>query len=596
MKSFIYTIIVMVLIFGLSNAGIINVPGDQSTLQAGINAAQNGDTVLVADNTYFENINFKGKAITVASHFLIDGDSTHIDSTIINGSQPSHPDTGSVVLFVSGEDTTSILCGFTLTGGSGTFWDLIPQYQSRDGGGILCENSGCKILNNKIVNNSTSEIYSSGGGILAYADSPIPSGAYYVIIEGNEITDNSVTAGTGNGNGGGIAIYCDENINGKIIDNIISNNECFSDANLALGGGLDCYSDNTINPPQIIIKNNNISHNSAISNANVPGTPEAQGGGMRIRGYYAMVQGNNITYNTLNSLSGSAGGGIRIVASNNSSIIDGNIIKHNSSIGAAGGMGIHTSNPFMINNIVAENSGETGGGIVFYQSNPQEFSNNTIFNNQATSVGGGIRIWYSSLVSLNNIIWGNHAPVDSQIHIHTGGNLQAVYCDIQGGWPGEGNIDEDPCLVADSLSNNSPCIGAGTTPCPPYDNNRRMRPYPAGSNPDIGAWESKLDSPIVGIVWQPTAGIIQSYGLEQNYPNPFNPSTTIEFALPHSGFVTLKIYNILGEEMAALVSERLTAGKYKYEWDASDLASGVYFYRLEAGKDFIKTKKLVLLK
>jgi hypothetical protein len=88
---------------------------------------------------------------------------------------------------------------------------------------------------------------------------------------------------------------------------------------------------------------------------------------------------------------------------------------------------------------------------------------------------------------------------------------------------------------------------------------------------------------------------INDYQLKQNYPNPFNPSTTIEFSLPQSDFVTLKIYNILGEEVATLLSERLTAGGYQYEWDAGSLASGVYLYRLQAG-DFVDVKKMVLMK
>jgi len=85
------------------------------------------------------------------------------------------------------------------------------------------------------------------------------------------------------------------------------------------------------------------------------------------------------------------------------------------------------------------------------------------------------------------------------------------------------------------------------------------------------------------------------YTLFQNFPNPFNPETAIEFSIPNSEFVTLKIYNILGEEVTTLVSERLTAGRHKYEWDASRLTSGIYLYRLESGS-FRQTKKLILLK
>jgi predicted GH43/DUF377 family glycosyl hydrolase len=87
----------------------------------------------------------------------------------------------------------------------------------------------------------------------------------------------------------------------------------------------------------------------------------------------------------------------------------------------------------------------------------------------------------------------------------------------------------------------------------------------------------------------------QDFSLLQNYPNPFNPSTTIEFNVLKNSEVTLKIFNMLGEEVATLVSDRLTASSYSYEWDASNLASGVYLYRLEAGS-FVETRKMVLMK
>jgi dienelactone hydrolase len=90
--------------------------------------------------------------------------------------------------------------------------------------------------------------------------------------------------------------------------------------------------------------------------------------------------------------------------------------------------------------------------------------------------------------------------------------------------------------------------------------------------------------------------VIDQIHLYQNYPNPFNPSTTIEFALTKPGWVTLKIYNILGQEVAELVSENLGAGSYKYNWDASGLASGVYYYRIEADKGFVQTKKMLLIR
>lgn len=85
------------------------------------------------------------------------------------------------------------------------------------------------------------------------------------------------------------------------------------------------------------------------------------------------------------------------------------------------------------------------------------------------------------------------------------------------------------------------------------------------------------------------------FTLSQNYPNPFNPTTKINYALPKDEFVTLKVFNILGEEVANLVEGKVTAGSHSVEFDASNLSSGTYIYRLTAGK-FVSTKKMILLK
>jgi photosystem II stability/assembly factor-like uncharacterized protein len=134
----------------------------------------------------------------------------------------------------------------------------------------------------------------------------------------------------------------------------------------------------------------------------------------------------------------------------------------------------------------------------------------------------------------------------------------------------------------------------------------------AGMDPN-GQWTLKIVDMVSG-----NSGILQSWGLKlffdvptniesdysvipdrfevcQNFPNPFNPSTTIKFMIPRSGNVSLKIYNILGEEVAILISERLAAGSYEIQWDARNQASGVYLYQLTAG-NFIKTGKMLLVK
>jgi len=88
--------------------------------------------------------------------------------------------------------------------------------------------------------------------------------------------------------------------------------------------------------------------------------------------------------------------------------------------------------------------------------------------------------------------------------------------------------------------------------------------------------------------------IPSEFNLRQNYPNPFNPNTTIEFSIPKSEFVTLKIYNLLGQKVTTLVSEKQKAGTYKVEWVALNMSSGIYFYLLQAGT-FSSQRKAILL-
>lgn len=85
------------------------------------------------------------------------------------------------------------------------------------------------------------------------------------------------------------------------------------------------------------------------------------------------------------------------------------------------------------------------------------------------------------------------------------------------------------------------------------------------------------------------------FSLQQNFPNPFNPSTVIRFGVPSSKFISLKVHNLLGQEIATLVNEELRPGSYEVTWDASGFSSGVYFYRLQAG-ELADTKKLLLLR
>lgn len=93
-----------------------------------------------------------------------------------------------------------------------------------------------------------------------------------------------------------------------------------------------------------------------------------------------------------------------------------------------------------------------------------------------------------------------------------------------------------------------------------------------------------------------TGELPKEFGLSQNYPNPFNPSTTINYALPNAADVSIEVFNILGKKVATLVNQRKTAGNHAIQFQASNLASGVYFYTLRIGGKVLKSQKMLLIK
>jgi len=145
--------------------------------------------------------------------------------------------------------------------------------------------------------------------------------------------------------------------------------------------------------------------------------------------------------------------------------------------------------------------------------------------------------------------------------------------DFGGNWT---NISDgfDPIYEAFDLIVNEPYIFAG----------RRNR----------GVWR-RLLSEVVTSVELTDDQIPKDFTLKQNYPNPFNPTTKIEYSIPSESFVELKVYDVLGNEVASLVNEQQQAGVYRADFNASELSSGVYFYKLQT-ESFIDTKKMILLR
>lgn len=254
MKRIILLLALFIPFFTISQ--IINIPEDYSTIQQGIDAAQNGDTVVVDKGTYFENINFKGKAITVTSHFMLTGETSYIQNTIIDGSQFQEPDSASVVYFISEESFNSVLNGFTITNGSGTY---VSENEAKSGGGIFCTYSSPTLLN-LIIDGNTAY---AGAGILGESSEirifnssirnnksfcEVGGGAMFInsnpYLQNVKVCDNKADWGAG--------IYLEES-NGKYINIELTNN------NGGAGGGMICAFNCN---PEIV--NSTLANNSAI--------------------------------------------------------------------------------------------------------------------------------------------------------------------------------------------------------------------------------------------------------------------------------------------------------------------------------------------
>ncbi|HEX9895786.1 MAG TPA: right-handed parallel beta-helix repeat-containing protein [Gemmatimonadales bacterium] len=222
------------------------VPKDLPTVQAAIDSARERDTVLVAPGRYYENLRLRGYNIVLGSEFLLTRDSALIGRTVLDGSRPSHPDSGTVLSIYQFEDSTTVIEGFTITGGTGTVWyDNKDKIMFREGGGILIDLAGPTVRHNVITDNRADEtrpgvLSAGGGGVRIGFGDPLlernvirrNSGRYgggvvvfhaAAILRGNVIADN-----TGGQDFGGAGLWIRGHFSRRlpslIEDNVITGN------------------------------------------------------------------------------------------------------------------------------------------------------------------------------------------------------------------------------------------------------------------------------------------------------------------------------------------------------------------------------------
>ena len=347
------------------------------------------------------------------------------------------------------------------------------------------------------------------------------------------------------------------------------------------GGGIYCYSSRPL-----------------LESMTVTSNFGKRGGGISFYNYSNGQVKNSLI---LNNEAHYGGGGIYCSSSSDPDFQD--VVIENNTVstftGRGGGVSCaNNSNPtftrtLIINNVTTyENS--YGGGIQCISGSHPHFIQSTIYGNQCGNSGGALfGDSDSKPILINCILWGNTAD---QI-VSYNDSIVVAYCDIQGGWTGEGNIEANPQFVNAvggnfELKAGSPCIDAGTASFT-WEGamliDLSSDEY-IGSAPDLGAFEYGMGS-VAGCPFQ----LPGKFDLYRNFPNPFNPTTTISYDLPKTSDVALSIYDITGRLVETLVNKQQDAGNYQVQWDASRYSSGVYFYRIMAG-NFLQTRKMLVLR
>ena len=328
MRTATLTLFIFFLIVLPGQAKVIEVPKDYPTIQAAIDSTVDGDTVLVSPGTYVENIDFLGKAITVAS---TDGP----DATVIDGAQ-----NGSVVKFVTDEGSDSVLEGFTITNGSGTYGDFYG-YMAYQGGGIHCDKASPTITSNHIEWNEVDVgggIHCKNGSAPHIAGNRICNNTAFMVGGGlaavsncaGAITDNVISFNIAHVSSGGICltVYCSPSVSGNLIE-----------GNFASGPGAGIYCHSRSSP---VIANNYFVENQATE----------AGGGISCWG----TSNPEIVNNTLfQNQAGTYGGGI-CCRDSSSPVITNNTIMENEASTSGGGLGcLSNSFPVVKNTISREN-------------------------------------------------------------------------------------------------------------------------------------------------------------------------------------------------------------------------------------------------
>ena len=545
-----------------------------NTIQEAVAASGPGDTIHIAAGTYAENVRIQDKAVHLLGGYAGGSAGDYAGGTggdfgsrapAANTTHIQGDGTDAVVTLINAG--TATLDGLRITGGTGSAEGL-PW--AAYGGGVYVE-----------------------GGAPTVA---------HCLIEGNDSRRADVPSIDDTEGGGVYATDADI----TIVDSIIRNNTSGRGAGLALFGG------------SAVVHGNTIERNIGLSD---------HGGGLEIAAPTAEITHNVIRDNEIGrDLGYGWGGGISFFNAGNTATLAYNVVTGNAAPTAGSGVFIDDgAQAVLMHELIYANAcPEIGGAGVYVDGGDGVRSRATLRHVTVadhdcpdTQGGNGLLLdVLSDATVTNTIFWANGGD---DFEVAGGSTLSVTYTNAREATPGTGNLSADPLFANPGAGDyhlrsmggrwdpaaggggawmtdatGSPAIDAGD-PASAYTD----EPAPNGSRANLGAYgntaEASKSSTGTGTATEADASVPDDFVLSQNYPNPFNPATTIRYAVPVPGPVTLRVYDLLGRPVATLVDGPQPAGRYAVRFDAAGLPGGLYVYRLEAGT-YREARSMLLVK